>query len=403
MIDITISVSELNEYVKNKLNSDPKLKYISVKGEISDYKVQAGSGHAYFTIKDERCSINCTMWRSNLSLLRFIPSIGKKVIVTGQVTIYPQNGKYQICVDHMKEFGIGDLYQQFEMLKQRLQNEGLFDQVIKKPLPRKVKTIGVATSLSGAAIRDIIKVARARNPYIDIIIAPCSVQGKGAEYEIAEALRLLDSNPDVEVILVGRGGGSIEDLWPFNEEIVARAIYRCKKPVISCVGHETDFSIADYVADLRASTPSNAAELAVADLQSLIQTQQNLLVRLNRCLIQQQTNRRLHLQSVFRSTVFSRPYSVLIQPRKERLEKLLEQIRLHTETNVRIAHTRLENDKRLLDNSDPRSIQKRGFVCVCKNGHYVTEAAQLSSGDRVTLNFYSDSADAQIQPKGSAE
>ena len=224
MPELTVSVSELNEYVRDRLHGDPFLKHITVRGEIGDYRQQMGSGHAYFTIKDEKAVLSCTMWRSNVSLLRFVPRVGKKVTVHGQVTLYVPAGKYQLIADSMTEEGQGDLFRRFEELKNRLMAEGLFDAALKKPLPLKVKTIGVATSLSGAAIRDIIKVARARNPRIDIIVAPCAVQGKGAEFEIASTVDALDKDGRAEVILVGRGGGSMEDLWAFNEEPVARAV-----------------------------------------------------------------------------------------------------------------------------------------------------------------------------------
>ena len=397
MNELSFSVSELNEYVRGRMQMDPMLKLVSVRGEISDYKVQAGSGHAYFTLKDEKATITCTMWRSNVSLLRFIPSVGKKVLVRGQVTLYVAGGKYQLVADSMREEGKGDLFAQFEILKNKLMLEGLFDPANKKPIPRVSKTIGVATSLSGAAIRDIIKVARARNPRINIIISPCAVQGKGAENEIAAAIDLLDRDGRAEVILVGRGGGSMEDLWAFNEETVARAIARCSKPVISCVGHETDFSIADFTADVRASTPSNAAELAVADIRELNRHNEQLATRLKQAMLAAHRLRLQRLAIAFKSRVFSDPMSTLIEDRRLNLQGLNERMESAIGQKLHNSNEKLDQFRRLLSNLNPDNIKKRGYAVVRQNDHVIGDIASLNESTPVSVELLNGGFTADVR------
>ena len=262
--DWTLSVSQLNEYVRRLLAGDPMLRSLRVQGEISGFK-RYTSGHLYFTLKDETASVSCVMFRTAAESLDFRPQDGQRVTISGSASLYPQRGQYQLYVERMQREGVGELYMRFEALKRKLAAEGLFDQAIKKEIPAYPRVIGVATSPTGAVLRDIVRVARRRDPNISILLAPTSVQGAGAAAEIVQAIELLNRQGEADVILCGRGGGSIEDLWPFNEEIVARAIRASKIPVISCVGHETDFTIADFAADLRAPTPSAAAELAVPE------------------------------------------------------------------------------------------------------------------------------------------
>ena len=258
----TLSVSELNEYVRKRLAGDPLLRTVEVTGEISNYKHHI-SGHRYFALKDEGARVACVMLRTQAEGLDFRPEDGMRVTVRASASIYVRDGSYQLYVNSMRLSGAGELYLRFETLKKKLAQEGLFDPARKQPIPLFPRVLGVATSEDGAAIRDILRVARARNPRIEIVLAPCAVQGASAAAEIVRAIERLNRDGRSEVILVGRGGGSLEDLWPFNEEIVARAIAASAIPVISCVGHEIDFTIADFVADVRAATPSNAAELAV--------------------------------------------------------------------------------------------------------------------------------------------
>ena len=263
-----ISVTELNQYVKDRVAEDEFLNSVLVKGEISNFKHHY-TGHMYFTLKDESSLIKCVMFKSSTVTLNFIPKDGMKVLVFGSVAVYERDGIYQIYCKAMQEDGMGSLYKAYEELKNKLSEEGLFDDIHKKPIPFMPKIIGVLTSNTGAVIRDIINVSTRRNPNVYIRLMPVPVQGEGAGLKIAKAIKLMNDKKLADCLIVARGGGSIEDLWPFNEEIVARAIFESEIPVISAVGHETDFTIADFVADLRAPTPSAAAELAVTDVSEL--------------------------------------------------------------------------------------------------------------------------------------
>lgn len=263
-----ISVTELNKYVKDRVAEDEFLNSVLVKGEISNFKHHY-TGHMYFTLKDESSLIKCVMFKSSTVTLNFIPKDGMKVLVFGSVSVYERDGIYQIYCKAMQEDGMGSLYTAYEELKSKLLEEGLFDDSHKKPIPFMPKVIGVLTSNTGAVIRDIINVSTRRNPNVYIRLMPVPVQGEGAGLKIAKAIKLMNDKKLADCLIVARGGGSIEDLWPFNEEIVARAIFESEIPVISAVGHETDFTIADFVADLRAPTPSAAAELAVTDVSEL--------------------------------------------------------------------------------------------------------------------------------------
>ena len=266
-----ITVTDLNKYIKSKIDSDEMLNNVLVKGEISNFKNHY-TGHMYFTLKDENSLIKCVMFKTYTTHLSFMPKEGMKVIILGSVSVFERDGVYQVYAKAMKQDGLGSLYEAYEKLKAKLSGEGLFDESHKKKIPFMPKTIGVLTSNTGAVIRDIINVSTRRNPNVHIRLYPVPVQGAGAAEKIAEGIEFMNKNNLADVLIIGRGGGSLEDLWPFNEEIVARAIYNSKIPIISAVGHETDFTIADFVADLRAPTPSAAAELAVANIDDVKST-----------------------------------------------------------------------------------------------------------------------------------
>ena len=277
--DMAISVTELNSYIKNKIADDEYLNNVLIKGEISNFKNHY-TGHMYFTLKDENSLIKCVMFKTYAQKLGFMPKDGMKVFVLGGVSVFERDGVYQIYVKVMQEDGVGILYKKYEELKQRLEEEGYFDEEHKKRIPQMPKIIGVLTSQTGSVIRDIINVSTRRNPNVNIRLFPVPVQGEGAAEKIAEGIKFMNENKLADVLILARGGGSLEDLWPFNEEIVAHAIYNSEIPIISAVGHETDFSISDFVADLRAPTPSAAAELAVPDIYEVkqkINTYQNRL------------------------------------------------------------------------------------------------------------------------------
>ena len=266
-----ITVTDLNKYIKSKIDSDEMLNNVLVKGEISNFKNHY-TGHMYFTLKDENSLIKCVMFKTYTTHLSFMPKDGMKVIILGSVSVFERDGVYQVYAKAIKQDGLGSLYEAYEKLKAKLSAEGLFDEGYKKKIPFMPKTIGVLTSNTGAVIRDIINVSTRRNPKVHIRLYPVPVQGTGAGEKIAEGIEFMNKNNLADVLIIGRGGGSLEDLWPFNEEVVARAIYNSKIPIISAVGHETDFTIADFVADLRAPTPSAAAELAVQNIDDVKST-----------------------------------------------------------------------------------------------------------------------------------
>lgn len=380
---LPITVSELNEYVRVSLAGDPLLRCIRVTGEISGYK-QHISGHRYFSLKDERARIQCVMFRQNAQSLLFQPRDGMRVTITGAVSLFVRDGAYQLYAETMEQQGAGNLFQQFEALKRKLMAEGLFDPARKRELPFRPTVIGVATSKTGAAVRDIIRVAKRRDPGVGIVVAPCSVQGERAADEIVKSIRLLNRQGQAQVLLVGRGGGSMEDLWPFNEEKVARAIAESRIPVISCVGHETDFTIADFVADVRAATPSMAAEMAVPVRAELENARQALTRRLLRSLESGQRLRRLRLEKCMASAALSDPARLTAGPREKTAlsEKRLREAmakRLSTES------ARLSELNRTLRAVSPQAVLDRGYAAVKKGGCYVSRAEQLRSRDQIEL------------------
>ena len=301
-----ITVTQLNKYMKDKIAGDEFLNNIFIKGEISNFKHHY-TGHMYFTLKDENSLIKCIMFKSATVNLDFKPQDGMKVLILGTVSVYERDGVYQIYCKAMKEDGIGVLYKAYEELKEKLKKEGYFSKEHKKKIPFMPETIGVLTSRTGSVIRDIINVSTRRNPNVHIRLLPVPVQGEGAAEKIEEAIHIMNEKRLADVIILARGGGSLEDLWPFNEEIVAKAIYNSEIPIISAVGHETDFTIADFVADLRAPTPSAAAELAVADVNELIN---RLNIDVSRCkmaLTKKIELMRLQYEKCMKSTVFTDP------------------------------------------------------------------------------------------------
>jgi exodeoxyribonuclease VII large subunit len=317
-----LSVTALTKYIKRKFEADPHLRDIHVRGEISNYK-QHSSGHMYFTLKDEKARILAVMFSSQSRLMKFSPENGMKVIVKGDITLYEPSGQYQIYIKEMQPDGIGELFLAYEQLKKRLELEGLFAQEMKKAIPSYPKTVGVITSPTGAAIRDIISTIKRRFPITNILIFPALVQGDNAASSIAKAIKKANDRQEIDVLIVGRGGGSIEELWGFNEEIVARAIYASIIPIISAVGHETDFTIADFVADLRAPTPTGAAELAVPHIEELMERVLQRQTRLLRVMNEKIRFEQGRLGRVQKSYAFRYPLR-LYEQKLEQLDKLTE-------------------------------------------------------------------------------
>ena len=393
--DWTLSVSQLNEYVRRLLAGDPMLRSLRVQGEISGFK-RYTSGHLYFTLKDEEACVSCVMFRSAAEALDFRPQDGQRVTIRGSASLYPQRGQFQLYVETMQREGVGELYMRFEALKRRLTAEGLFDQAIKKEIPAYPRVIGVATSRTGAVLRDIVRVARRRDPNISILLAPTSVQGAGAAGEIVHALEQLNRQGEADVILCGRGGGSIEDLWPFNEEIVARAIRASKIPVISCVGHETDFTIADFAADLRAPTPSAAAELAVPEAAALRAAIDGLLESGAAAIERRLTLERAHLARLNASAALNMPSRLLIERRETALERLTGRMTRAAQAMPQTKQARLDGLMRALNAVNPNAVLERGYAVVRQNGQAVTDASALDVGDLIDVTLKGGTLGARV-------
>ncbi len=396
MPEWTLSVGELNEYVRKKLAGDPMLRSVRVKGEISGFKRHV-SGHLYFTLKDDASRVSCAMFRMQAMSLSFQPQDGQQVVVTAAAGLYAASGTYQLYVESMEKDGKGNLFEQFERLKRKLADEGLFDPAVKKPLPVMPKTIGVATSLVGAAFRDIVRVSRMRDPSVNIIIAPCAVQGAGAGEEIARSIALLNRDGRSEVILVGRGGGSMEDLWAFNEETVARAIFASRIPVISCVGHEIDFTISDFVADCRAATPSNAAEIAVSDIAEIRKTMAQLGMRLSGALKSDLVKKRMRLSNIGKSPYLKMPVRMLTYDKRLALDHKRTRLDRAFRAITDKKRTKLLNLMAVLDAINPENVLKRGYSVVYKGDALLKNGKGLNKGDEITIRMQDACVSAEVK------
>ena len=382
-----LSITQLNEYIRGKLDQDGLLNGIAVRGEISNYKVYP-SGHHYFTLKDESASLKCVMFKGNAIRLRFRPDNGVKVIAMGKISVYPRDGVYQLYCTAMAMDGIGDLYAAFEQLKAKLAAQGLFDPAHKKPIPSYPGVIGIVTSSAGAAIHDMLRILRKRYPLTQVRLLPVRVQGVEAPGEIAAAIRYANYHNLADLLIVGRGGGSIEDLWAFNDEQVAHAIFESRIPVISAVGHEPDVTISDFVADLRAATPSNAAELAVPDQDSLRQNLDAYSLSMAASLNRQLKSARQHLDVLSRSPALRSPTGYLEQKRKslQLLENRLvsAQSRTVEQTNRQFVALTAK-----LDAMSPLKVLTRGYAMAqTLDGQVVRSVRQLQPGDKVKLTIH---------------
>ena len=394
------TVHELTEYVDLMLGFDPNLKELAVEGELQGVK-RHPSGHLYFTLKDELASVNCVMFRQNVQGLRFIPKDGQHVRLAGRATLYQKDGRFQLVATGLLAKGDGALYAAFAAYKEQLKELGWFDASEKKPIPFLPKAVGLVTSASGAARHDVETVIGRRFPSMPIILYPAAVQGTGAAQEIAEAIRRADAERRCDVLIIGRGGGSMEDLWPFNEPPVAEAIHACSIPVISAVGHETDFSISDYVADLRAPTPSAAAELAVPERDALY----SALTALGRRLQNAQQNgvraKRDRMKLLWGDAVCMRLNRILEQKRQAADEAHAAIVRLCTH-QLEQYRNRLEREKERLYAYDPQRTLERGFALVTgHDGAIVTKQQQVGTGDAISIRFADGSVHAEITGKES--
>ena len=403
----SFTVTELNAHIKQLLDADMLLGNVCVTGELSNYKVYP-SGHHYFTLKDAESSLRCVMFRSSAQSLRFRPASGMSVAAVGRIAVYPRDGAYQLYCTRLIPGGVGDLYAAYEQLKEQLQKEGLFDRAHKKPLPQFPQRIAVITSSAGAAVRDIIRVLGKRWPASEVVLLPVRVQGAEAPAEIAGAIRYANRYQVGDLIITGRGGGSMEDLWAFNEEIVARAIYDCPIPVISAVGHETDFTIADFVADRRAATPSNAAEMAVPDLREILAGLDGMRQHLQTALSQHLQETRLALMMLEKRLAACDPNQRLTALEKRlggakmRLEHQMSQrisaltprlgmarIRLDSaaEQNLQRKMERLHRQKLHLQALNPEKVLERGYALVLDGGRVLPDRAAARTHPQMTIRF----------------
>lgn len=392
------SVSRVNGYIRTMLENDFVLSSIWVAGEISNFK-RHSSGHMYFSLKDSDGVIRCVMFRGDADILPFMPENGMSVIVCGYVTVYEKSGEYQIVVQLMKPDGVGALTIAFEQLKQKLADEGLFDSDYKREINRRPSNIAVVTSPTGAAVKDIIKIIRARNSSVSITVIPVLVQGEMAAESVAEGIRLANRLKKADTIIVGRGGGSIEDLWAFNDERVARAIFASEIPVISAVGHETDFTIADFVADLRASTPSNAAELAVNDINEDIRRAEALKERLRRNAFFILSNKEERYKRACESQAFLYPEREL-ELKERHLRDIFARLKKETDIKIKTAENRLQNNISTLEALSPLKVLARGYSYTEDTlGNVISSAEKINEKDNLFVTFSDGKIKVSVENK----
>ena len=395
MAQEVLSIQQLNEYIRGRMDADPLLNAVAVRGEISNYKMYP-SGHHYFTLKDEASALKCVMFKGNAMRLRFRPENGMKVIAMGKVSVFPRDGAYQLYCTAMAMDGVGDLYAAFEQLKKKLAAQGLFDPEHKQPLPKYPGTIGIITSSAGAAVHDMLRILRKRYPLSQVRLLPVRVQGAEAPGEIAAAIGYANHYHLADLLIVGRGGGSIEDLWAFNDERVAHAIYESRIPVISAVGHEPDVTISDFVADLRAATPSNAAELAVPDQDALRQTLDSMNTAMAVALNRQLKSARQRLDMLSASPALRSPTGYLEQ-RQKSLELLTNRMAAAQSAQISRKHQRYIALTAKLDAMSPLKVLTRGYAMAqTEDGEVLRSVKQVERGEQITVSVHDGSLIATV-------
>lgn len=391
------TVAQVNRYIKRLLEEDALLCEIQVEGEVSNFK-RHSSGHLYFTLKDSSAAINCVMFSSYVAGLNsnFKPENGVKVIVSGHISLYEKTGQYQLYVINMKPIGEGDLQAAFIRLKDKLEKEGLFDSSRKKAIPHWVNTVALVTSPTGAAVQDMIKVIRGRNPGVKVVVVPTLVQGSEAPEDIARAIRLVNEWQKADVMIVGRGGGSVEDLWAFNEEIVARAIVDSVVPVISAVGHETDFTISDFVADLRAPTPSAAAASTVTEVSEVFVKVEALRKRADRAITHATSEAKAHLMFLSDRPCLKRPLEGIVM-RQLHVQQLTKDLEYLMSSGLKERKSALEKQAQLLEKLSPYFLWKRGYVTVSnEDGTEVRSIKSLQKDQTITINMQDGRVEARV-------
>ncbi len=381
-----ISISQLNRYVKSLLEGDRNIAAVYIGGEISNFTNHYKSGHLYMSLKDENALVRAVMFRGAASKLTFTPENGMKVIVKARVSLYEKDGSYQLYIDAMQPDGVGALQVAYEQLKKKLAEEGLFDEAHKRPLKRYPRTVAVITSPTGAAVRDILNVLSRRYPLAKVLFAPVLVQGDGAPPQIVDALERVNAIPEVDVIILGRGGGSLEELWAFNDEHVARAVYASRVPVISAVGHETDFTICDFVADLRAPTPSAAAELAVSDTASLIHTLSSQQDRMEQLLLRKLDAERHRVKLLAEKRCLTSPL-FYVEERQMRLDMVTQALTAAASRECHRAAQRLGADAAKLDALSPLKVLGRGYAIPYKDEKVVASVQDVTAGDTLQIRL----------------
>lgn len=407
MEDKYITITQLTKYIKYKIDNDINLNQVFLKGEISNFKAHS-RGHFYFTLKDENTRINAIMFSSNTKKVLFTPEDGMNVLVTGKISVYEASGTYQIYVNEMLEDGVGNLYIAYEQLKKKLEEEGLFLDKYKKPIPKIPQTIGIVTAPTGAAIRDILSTIKRRWPHVKTILLPALVQGEEAKYSIVKQIENAE-NFDIDTLIVGRGGGSIEDLWAFNEEIVARAIFNSKIPIISAVGHEVDFTIADFVADLRAPTPTGAAELAVPNKSDVENYLDSLMIRVKKQVLNKLNICKVDLKKITSRYIFTNPNNLYVA-KEQQFDMIYEKLRTNMKLLLADSKNRLQSIKSSfifkkpeklleieknnylnlitrLDNISPLNTLKRGYTLTRKDNKVINSAKLVKKKDKLDIEF----------------
>ncbi len=379
-----LSVSQITNKIKQNLEEN--FSQINVVGEISNFKAHI-SGHWYFNLKDSGAVISCTMWKGLNNYVFFTPQDGMKIIISGRITVYPPRGNYQFDVRSMKPAGVGELQAAFERLKQKLSAEGLFDAQFKKQIPSFPKKIGIVTAIDGAAFRDMISVATRRFPLVELVIAPSRVQGSGAAETIVESLRLLNQRNDIDIIIVGRGGGSIEDLWSFNEEIVAREIFNSGIPIITGIGHEVDFTIADFVADLRAPTPSAAMEIATPDKDELFSFIQNFSESTEEIIFDLIESKQNQIRNTLNSYGFRLPID-LVRMKEQEVDNLTYRLLQNMDKKLVAVNNKLSLISKDIESHDINKALKKGFVLVRQDSKFITRAANFDYSKETGLKFF---------------
>ena len=395
-----LDISEANSYIKRILTNDPILYNLRVKGEISNFKVHS-SGNVYLSLKDEKSKLNCIIFKSNYDKSLNLDN-GVKIIATGYISVYERDGAYQLYINEVEIEGIGNLYIEFNKLKEKLKNEGLFDSKYKKQIPKMPRSIGVVTSPTGAVIRDIINVTKRRFPKVDIKLYPVNVQGDKSAEDICSGIEFFNRMENVDTIIVRRGGGSLEELWSFNEEIVAREIFKSKIPIISAVGHETDFTICDFVSDMRAPTPSAAAEIATPDLSEIYYKLDNIKNRMNRSLNNQVILDNEKLNNTF-DKINNHMKNYIIRDKVIQLDQIYDKINFRLEQNLETSKEKLSKKAALLHNLSPLATISRGYSIVEKKGHVINSIEEVNVNDEINITLKDGDLDCIINKINSKE